>query len=87
MYYPRSEHKVADQLCSCCEADLRLCFRLGKNPVLSRRDPLLKQVGASSSGKNWLEKVPPTYMVPSYITLSFDTGTEKIQFMEKIYIW
>ena len=26
MYYPSSENKGADQLCSYCEADLRLCF-------------------------------------------------------------
>ena len=28
--------KGAGQLRSCCEADLRLCFRLGKTPVFSR---------------------------------------------------
>ena len=35
VYYPCSENKGADQLrsCSYCEADLRLCFRIGKNPV------------------------------------------------------
>ena len=32
MYYPCSEYNGADQLCSYCEADLRLCFRIGKNP-------------------------------------------------------
>ena len=31
--YPCSENKGADQLRSYCEADLRLCFRIGKNPV------------------------------------------------------
>ena len=31
LYYPRSENKGADQLRSYCEADLRLCFRIGKN--------------------------------------------------------
>ena len=36
MYYPCSETKDADQLRSYCEADLRLCFRIGKNPVLAR---------------------------------------------------
>ena len=30
LYYPSSENKGADQLCSYCEADLRLCFRLGR---------------------------------------------------------
>ena len=28
LYYPSSENKSADQLCSYCEADLRLCFRI-----------------------------------------------------------
>ena len=36
MHYPCSENKGADQLRSYCEADLRLCFRTGKNPVFSR---------------------------------------------------
>ena len=35
LYYPCSENKGADQLCSYCTADLRLCFRIGKNPVSS----------------------------------------------------
>ena len=30
LYYPLSENKSADQLCSYCTADLRLCFRIGK---------------------------------------------------------
>ena len=33
LYYPNSENKGADQLRSYCEADLRLCFRIGKYPV------------------------------------------------------
>ena len=36
MYYPCSENKGADQLRGYREADLRLCFRIGKIPVLSR---------------------------------------------------
>ena len=36
MYYPSSENKGADQLRGYREADLRLCFRIGKNPVFSR---------------------------------------------------
>ena len=36
MYYPCSENKGGDQLRGYREADLRLCFRIGKNPVLSR---------------------------------------------------
>ena len=34
-YYPSSENKVADQLCSYCEADLWLCFRKYKTLVFS----------------------------------------------------
>ena len=36
MYYPCSENKGADQLRGYREANLRLCFRIGKNPVFSR---------------------------------------------------
>ena len=42
LYYSCSENKGADQLRSYCEADLRLCFRIGKNPVFSRRGSNLK---------------------------------------------
>ena len=35
LYYLSSKNKGADQLCSYCTADLRLCFRIGKNPVFS----------------------------------------------------
>ena len=37
LYYPCSENRGADQLCSYCTADLRFCFRIGKNPVFSWR--------------------------------------------------
>ena len=33
LYCPSSENKGADQLRSYCEADLRLCFGIAKNPV------------------------------------------------------
>ena len=35
LYYPCSENKGADQLRGNREADLRLCFRICKNPVFS----------------------------------------------------
>ena len=35
LFYLGCENKCADQLCSYCEADLRLCFRIGKNSVFS----------------------------------------------------
>ena len=37
MYYLCSENKDTDQLRGDREADLRLCFRICKNPVSSRR--------------------------------------------------
>ena len=37
LYYLRSENKGADQLCSCCTADLRLCFHLCKLLVFLMR--------------------------------------------------
>ena len=37
LYYPYSENKGADQLRGYREADLRLCFRICKKPVFSRR--------------------------------------------------
>ena len=37
MYYQYSENKGADQLRGYREADLRLCFRICKKPVFSRR--------------------------------------------------
>ena len=37
LYYLCSENKGADQLRGYREADLRLCFRIFKNPVFSRR--------------------------------------------------
>ena len=36
LYYPCRENKGADQLRSYCEADLLLCFPIGKNPVFSQ---------------------------------------------------
>ena len=35
LYYPYSENKGADQLCGYLTADLRLCFRMIKNPGFS----------------------------------------------------
>ena len=49
MYYPSSENKGADQLRGYREADLRLCFRLGKNPVFSRCGSFQMQ----EETKNW----------------------------------
>ena len=37
LYYLYSENKGADQLRSYCAADLRLCFRICKNPVFSQQ--------------------------------------------------
>ena len=40
-YYSYSENKGADQLYSYCTADLRLCFRIGKNLVFHREAQLI----------------------------------------------
>ena len=40
LYYLCSENKAADQLRGHREADLRLCFRICKTPVFSRRDSI-----------------------------------------------
>ena len=42
LYYLCSENKGADQLRGKCEADLRLCFRICKKPVFSRRCSIVK---------------------------------------------
>ena len=42
LYYPYSENKGADQLRGYREADLRLCFRICKKPVFSRRGSFSK---------------------------------------------
>ena len=41
LYYLCSENKGADQLRGYREADLRLCFRIRKKPVFSRRGSYL----------------------------------------------
>ena len=43
MYYPCSEIEGSDQLRSYCEADLRLYFRIGINPVFSRCDSIINK--------------------------------------------
>ena len=44
LYVLYSENKGADQLRSYCEADLRLCFRIGKNPVFTCHGSFLSKV-------------------------------------------
>ena len=43
LYYPSSENKGANQLRGCREADLRLCFRIRKTLVFSRRGSIMLQ--------------------------------------------
>ena len=47
LYYLCSENKDADQLRGLREADLRLCFRICKKPVFSRR--------GSFNGKSFIQ--------------------------------
>ena len=48
-YYQSSESKGADQLRGYREADLRLCFRICKNPVFSWRGSLIADVSTEWS--------------------------------------
>ena len=48
LYYSCSENKGADQLRGYREADLRLCFRICKKPVFSRRGSYYAQGGLPS---------------------------------------
>ena len=43
LYYPSSENKDADQFRGYRETDLRLCFRICKNPVFSRRGSYIRR--------------------------------------------
>ena len=47
MYYPCGENKGADQLHGYREADLRLCFRICKKLVFSRRGSYLLEISDS----------------------------------------
>ena len=47
LYYPSSENKGADQLRGYREADLRLCFRLGRLLVFSRGGSYIFSVSIS----------------------------------------
>ena len=97
LYYPRSENKGADQLRSCCEADVRLCFRLGKIPVFLRRGSLLKQVDTSSSVKTGLKRViliplypqMHLYLLIQNLKIWFDAlrPWEKNEVMSVVYIY
>ena len=44
LHYPCGENKGADQLRGYHEADLRLCFRICKKPVFSRRGSFFIQL-------------------------------------------
>ena len=56
LYYPYSENKGTDKLRGYREADLRLCFRIFKKPIFSRRgsgyvntyDKILKNVSKAA---------------------------------------
>ena len=56
MYYLCSENKGADQLRGYREADLRLCFRICKKPVFSRRGSFMEDIVVSMEGVTKLLK-------------------------------
>ena len=57
MYYLCSENKGADQLCRYREDDLRLCFRICKNPVFSRRGSYKPWVFPGKIKKNLTDQI------------------------------
>ena len=54
MYYQGSENKGADQLRGNREADLRLCFRICKKPVFSRRGSFISFINTTAASKDVL---------------------------------
>ena len=70
MYYQYSENKGADKLRSCCEADLRLCFRICRLLVFSCGSSYYLVVGAVSS---------------VYVGQSLDTVKVKMQTFPTLY--
>ena len=77
LYYPGSENKGADQLRGYREADLRLCFRICKKPVLSRRGSYKSKRKAMN--RNWynqkakpkpsLSQIPVAYYIIVYVCM------------------
>ena len=63
LYYPCSENKDADQLCGYREADLRLCFRICKNPVFSRRGSIMFTYFAYSFQMGLLKKNEEEFLI------------------------
>ena len=57
MYYLCSKNKGADQLHGYCKADLRLCFRIYKKPVFSRRGPFY-DLCSDNKGADQFRQVP-----------------------------
>ena len=57
LYVTCSKNKGANQLLSYCEADLRLCFRIGKIPVFSWRGSydlaVLSELIIHKCNRNW----------------------------------
>ena len=52
LYYPCRENKSADQLRGYREADLRLCFRICKKLVFSRRGSFISTEAGSLFGQS-----------------------------------
>ena len=70
-YYPCSENKGADQLRGYREADLRLCFRICKKPVFSRRGSDCPSRANKFYGKGQIENQTECLMMIRRISNSF----------------
>ena len=81
LYYPWSENKDADQVRGYREADLRLCFRICKKSVFSRRGSFYMRhhlVG----GKAWIGFGPS--LIRTVVSLATDSSHRVI--MEKMVL-
>ena len=81
LYYPCSENKGADQLRGDREADLRLCFRIYKDPVFFMTWLILTQIG--------YEKQTPTFDTSRTFILSrtFCSTRAATKFRKSNQVW
>ena len=77
MYYPYSENKGADQLRGYREADLRLCFRICKKPVFSRRGSYCLHENKATDSNSKQHRKPPLKIPTDLISV---TGNKRQKF-------
>ena len=85
LYYRSGENKGADQLRDYAQADLRLCFRICKNPVFSRRGSnyIVRIIAISSINPIVKNGITIAYHLES--SLSFKEHQDVLLFVLCIY--